>query len=29
MLYGGKAVFELNNNLEQNTVTAAVQIPAI
>lgn len=28
MLFSGKAVFNLNNNLEQNTVTAAVQIPA-
>lgn len=29
MLFSGKAVFDLNNNIEQNTVTAAVQIPAL
>lgn len=29
MLFGGKAFFDLNNNIEQNTVTAAVQIPAL
>ncbi len=29
MLFGGKAVFDLKNNVEQNTVTAAVQIPAL
>lgn len=29
MLFGGKAVFDLNNNVEQSTVTAAVQIPAL
>ncbi len=28
MLFAGKAVFDLKNDLEQNTVTAAVQIPA-
>jgi len=29
MLFAGKAVFDLHNNVELNTVTAAVQIPAI
>jgi len=29
MLFAGKAVFDLHNNVEENTVTAAVQIPAI
>jgi len=29
MLFGGKAVFNLNNNNQQDTVTAAVQIPAL
>ena len=28
MLFGGKAVFELHDNLEQNTVIVVVQIPA-
>jgi len=29
MLFGGRAVFYLNNNVEQSTVTATVQIPAL
>lgn len=29
MLFGGTAIFELHNSLEQNTVTATVQIPAL
>ena len=29
MLYGGRAAFEIDNNVEQNTVTAMVQIPAL
>ena len=29
MLYGGRAAFAIDNNVEQNTVTAMVQIPAL